>query len=201
MDVVTSLANAGRTDIRVIGGRYGLASKDTPPASVFAVYKELAKANPKRQFNPSASSTTSPSSPCARPPLRTPLRRGTVSCMFWGLGGDGTVGANKNSIKIIGDHTDKYVRPTSSTTPRRPAASRSATCASATSPSRARTTSTRPTSWPATTRATSPRLQDGPEAQGRRHLPRQQPVDLRGARAPSRRRRPSATSRRTRLSS
>ena len=50
MDVMTSLADAGRTDIKVIGGRYGLASKDTPPASVFAVYKELAKANPKARF-------------------------------------------------------------------------------------------------------------------------------------------------------
>ena len=109
MDVVTSLANAGRTDIKVIGGRYGLASKDTPPASVFAVYKELAKANPKRQFtvgivdDVTRMSLRETSAPDTAP-------KGTVSCMFWGLGGDGTVGANKNSIKIIGDHTDKYVQ-------------------------------------------------------------------------------------------
>ena len=109
MDVVTSLANAGRGDIRVIGGRYGLASKDTPPASIFAVYKELAKANPKRQFtvgivdDVTRLSLRETNSPDTAP-------KGTVSCMFWGLGGDGTVGANKNSIKIIGDHTNKYVQ-------------------------------------------------------------------------------------------
>ena len=109
MDVVTSLANAGRTDIRVIGGRYGLASKDTPPASVFAVYKELAKANPKRQFTVGiVDDVTKLSLRETSAPDTTP--KGTVSCMFWGLGGDGTVGANKNSIKIIGDHTDKYVQ-------------------------------------------------------------------------------------------
>ena len=109
MDVVTSLANAGRTDIRVIGGRYGLASKDTPPASIFAVYKELSKASPKAQFtigivdDVTKLSLRETASPDTAP-------KGTVSCMFWGLGGDGTVGANKNSIKIIGDHTNKYVQ-------------------------------------------------------------------------------------------
>ena len=109
MDVVTSLANAGRTDIKVIGGRYGLASKDTPPASVFAVYKELAKANPKRQFTVGiVDDVTHMSLRETNAPDTSP--KGTVSCMFWGLGGDGTVGANKNSIKIIGDHTDKYVQ-------------------------------------------------------------------------------------------
>ena len=109
MDVVTSLANAGRTDIKVIGGRYGLASKDTPPASVFAVYKELAKANPKRQFTVGiVDDVTKLSLRETSAPDTSP--KGTVSCMFWGLGGDGTVGANKNSIKIIGDHTNKYVQ-------------------------------------------------------------------------------------------
>ena len=109
MDVMTSLADAGRTDIKVIGGRYGLASKDTPPASVFAVYKELAKANPKARFtvgivdDVTKLSLRETSAPDTAP-------KGTVSCMFWGLGGDGTVGANKNSIKIIGDHTNKYVQ-------------------------------------------------------------------------------------------
>ena len=109
MDVVTSLANAGRNDIKVIGGRYGLASKDTPPASVFAVYKELAKANPKRQFTVGiVDDVTRMSLRETAAPDTAP--KGTVSCMFWGLGGDGTVGANKNSIKIIGDHTNKYVQ-------------------------------------------------------------------------------------------
>ena len=109
MDVVTSLANAGRNDIAVIGGRYGLGSKDTPPASVFAVYKELAKAAPKARFTIGiVDDVTKLSLRETAAPDTSP--KGTVSCMFWGLGGDGTVGANKNSIKIIGDHTDKYVQ-------------------------------------------------------------------------------------------
>ena len=108
LDVVTSVANAGK-DIQVIGGRYGLGSKDTPPASVFAVYNELKKSEMKRQFtigivddvtNLSLEETEAPST----------AAEGTVECKFWGLGGDGTVGANKNSIKIIGDHTDKNVQ-------------------------------------------------------------------------------------------
>ena len=109
-DVVTALANAGRNDITVIGGRYGLGSKDTPPASVFAVYTELAKAEMKRQFTIGiVDDVTNLSLPEDKncPNTAAP---GTIECKFWGLGGDGTVGANKNSIKIIGDHTDKYVQ-------------------------------------------------------------------------------------------
>ena len=109
-DVVTALANAGRNDISVIGGRYGLGSKDTPPASVFAVYTELAKAEMKRQFTIGiVDDVTNLSLPEDKncPNTAAP---GTIECKFWGLGGDGTVGANKNSIKIIGDHTDKYVQ-------------------------------------------------------------------------------------------
>ena len=109
-DVVTSLFESGCNGIKVIGGRYGLGSKDTPPASAFAIYDELKKDDPKREFvigivddvtnlsldeNPDAPNTADPS---------------TIECKFWGIGGDGTVGANKNSIKIIGDHTDKYVQ-------------------------------------------------------------------------------------------
>ena len=108
-DVVTALANAGMTDVSVIGGRYGLGSKDTPPASVFAVYTELAKAEMKRQFTigivDDVTNLSLPEVEC--PNVAAP---GTIECKFWGLGGDGTVGANKNSIKIIGDHTDKYVQ-------------------------------------------------------------------------------------------
>ena len=108
-DVVTALANAGKTDISVIGGRYGLGSKDTPPASVFAVYTELQKAEMKRQFTigivDDVTNLSLPEVEC--PNVAAP---GTIECKFWGLGGDGTVGANKNSIKIIGDHTDKYVQ-------------------------------------------------------------------------------------------
>ena len=109
-DVVTALANAGRNDITVIGGRYGLGSKDTPPASVFAVYNELKKDEMKRQFTIGiVDDVTNLSLPEDKncPNTAAP---GTIECKFWGLGGDGTVGANKNSIKIIGDHTDKYVQ-------------------------------------------------------------------------------------------
>ncbi len=109
MDVVTALANAGRNDITVIGGRYGLGSKDTPPASVFAVYEELTKAEPKRQFTIGIVDDVTHLSLEEKPSPNT-AAEGTIECKFWGLGGDGTVGANKNSIKIIGDHTDKYVQ-------------------------------------------------------------------------------------------
>ena len=109
-DVVTALANAGRNDITVIGGRYGLGSKDTPPASVFAVYTELAKAEMKRQFTIGIVDDVTNMSLPEDPNCPNTAAEGTIECKFWGLGGDGTVGANKNSIKIIGDHTDKYVQ-------------------------------------------------------------------------------------------
>ena len=109
LDVVTALANAGRNDIVVTGGRYGLGSKDTPPSSVFAVYEELKHDTPKRQFTIGiVDDVTNLSLPETDAPDTSP--EGTIACKFWGLGGDGTVGANKNSIKIIGDHTDKYVQ-------------------------------------------------------------------------------------------
>ena len=108
LDVVTAVANAGKS-IKVCGGRYGLGSKDTPPASVFAVYKELLKDEPKRQFTIGiVDDVTGLSLPEEAVP--STAAEGTVECKFWGLGGDGTVGANKNSIKIIGDHTDKNVQ-------------------------------------------------------------------------------------------
>ena len=109
LDVVTALANAGKTDIKVIGGRYGLGSKDTPPASVFAVYNELNKAEPKRMFTLGIVDDVTNLS-LEEAPAPATAAEGTIECKFWGLGGDGTVGANKNSIKIIGDHTDKYVQ-------------------------------------------------------------------------------------------
>ena len=108
LDVVTAFANAGR-QATIIGGRYGLGSKDTPPKSVFAVYEELQKAEPKRQFTigivDDVTNISLPEHDCPNT-----AAEGTIECKFWGLGGDGTVGANKNSIKIIGDHTDKYVQ-------------------------------------------------------------------------------------------
>ncbi len=108
MDVVTALATQGRT-ASVIGGRYGLGSKDTPPSSVFAVYDELAKDEPKKQFTLGIVDDVTELSLEEKPAPNT-AAEGTIECKFWGLGGDGTVGANKNSIKIIGDHTDKYVQ-------------------------------------------------------------------------------------------
>ena len=109
MDVVTALANAGMTDVQVIGGRYGLGSKDTPPASVFAVYEELKKSEMKRQFTIGIVDDVTHLS-LEEKPAPSVAPASTIECKFWGLGGDGTVGANKNSIKIIGDHTDKYVQ-------------------------------------------------------------------------------------------
>ena len=110
LDVVTALANAGITDKTVIGGRYGLGSKDTPPASVFAVYTELAKAEPKRQFTIGiVDDVTNLSLPEDKNCPNT-AAEGTIECKFWGLGGDGTVGANKNAITTIGLAADKYAQ-------------------------------------------------------------------------------------------
>ena len=108
LDVVTAFANAGR-QATIIGGRYGLGSKDTPPSNVFAVYEELTKPQPKRQFTVGIVDDVTFTSLEEKPSPNT-AAPGTIECKFWGLGGDGTVGANKNSIKIIGDHTDKYVQ-------------------------------------------------------------------------------------------
>ena len=109
-DVVTALANAGWNDVKVIGGRYGLGSKDTPPASVFAVYEELKRDEMKRQFTIGIVDDVTNISLPEDENCPNTAAPGTIECKFWGLGGDGTVGANKNSIKIIGDHTDKYVQ-------------------------------------------------------------------------------------------
>ena len=109
MDVISALAQTGRKIDTVIGGRYGLGSKDTPPSSIFAVYKELTKDAPKAQFTIGINDDVTNLS-LAEEEAPNTAAEGTIECKFWGLGGDGTVGANKNSIKIIGDHTDKYVQ-------------------------------------------------------------------------------------------
>ena len=110
LDVATTLREAGLNDITLVGGRYGLGSKDTPPSSVFAVYKELEKDEPKNRVTIGiVDDVTNLSLPEVKPAPITSAP-GTVECKFWGLGGDGTVGANKNSTKIIGDHTDKYIQ-------------------------------------------------------------------------------------------
>lgn len=108
LDVITALNEQGR-NAAVIGGRYGLGSKDTTPASIFAVYDELAKDKMKNHFTIGINDdVTHLSLEEKNAPITS--AKGTTECKFWGLGGDGTVGANKNSIKIIGDHTEKYVQ-------------------------------------------------------------------------------------------
>lgn len=110
LDVATTLREAGLNDIILTAGRYGLGSKDTPPSSVFAVYTELSKDAPKARFTLGiVDDVTNLSLPEVKPAPITSAA-GTVECKFWGLGGDGTVGANKNSTKIIGDHTDKFIQ-------------------------------------------------------------------------------------------
>ena len=108
LDVVTALATHG-VNAKVVGGRYGLGSKDTPPQSIFAVYENLAQDEPKAGFTIGIVDDVTGHSLEEKPAPDTSAA-GTISCKFWGLGGDGTVGANKNSIKIIGDHTDKYIQ-------------------------------------------------------------------------------------------
>ncbi|MDR1209855.1 MAG: pyruvate:ferredoxin (flavodoxin) oxidoreductase [Clostridiales bacterium] len=107
-DVVTAFAEAGRSS-RILAGRYGLGSKDVTPASIFAVYANLAADQPKNHFTVGIEDdVTNLSLPL--PKEEDVSAEGTTSCKFWGLGSDGTVGANKNSIKIIGDHTDMFVQ-------------------------------------------------------------------------------------------
>ncbi len=108
LDVVTALAQGG-VGAKVVGGRYGLGSKDTPPSSIFAIYDELTKDAPKNSFTIGIVDDVTGLSLEEKPAPDT-AAAGTIACKFWGLGGDGTVGANKNSIKIIGDHTDKYIQ-------------------------------------------------------------------------------------------
>ncbi len=108
LDVIAALEAKG-VKANVIGGRYGLGSKDTPPASVFAVFDELKKDAPKKMFTIGIVDDVTNLSLEEKPAPNT-AAEGTIECKFWGLGGDGTVGANKDSIKIIGDHTDKYVQ-------------------------------------------------------------------------------------------
>ena len=109
LDVVTALAETGRANVKVVAGRYGLGSKDTTPASIFAIFENLAKEAPKKHFTVGiVDDVTNLSLEEKAAPDTAP--KDMIQCKFWGLGGDGTVGANKNSIKIIGDHTDKYIQ-------------------------------------------------------------------------------------------
>jgi len=108
LDVVAALAEVGRS-VKVIGGRYGLGSKDTTPASIFAIYENMAAKAPKNHFTVGIVDDLTGHSLDEKPAPDT-APTDMIQCKFWGLGGDGTVGANKNSIKIIGDHTDKFIQ-------------------------------------------------------------------------------------------
>ena len=109
LDICAALTECGRNNIKVIGGRYGLGSKEFNPSMVNAVYKNLDAKEPKNHFtigiNDDVTNTSLDFSEFVN---ASPA--GTVRCKFYGLGSDGTVGANKNSIKIIGDHTNKYAQ-------------------------------------------------------------------------------------------
>ncbi|MBQ8980944.1 MAG: pyruvate:ferredoxin (flavodoxin) oxidoreductase, partial [Eubacterium sp.] len=109
LDVVTALKGTKFDAVPVYGGRYGLGSKDTLPAHVIAVFANMNAPEPKKEFVLSIEDdVTNLSLPITETPDTTPA--GTTSCKFWGLGSDGTVGANKDSIKIIGDHTDMFAQ-------------------------------------------------------------------------------------------
>ena len=108
-DVMTAIKEMGRCDIQVFGGRYGLGSKEFTPTMVKAVYDNLDADKPKNHFTVGiVDDVTNTSLPLG--PLVNAAPEGTIACKFFGLGSDGTVGANKNSIKIIGDHTDMYAQ-------------------------------------------------------------------------------------------
>ena len=109
LDVVAALKGTKFDHVPIIGGRYGLASKDTTPACLIAVFRNLQSEHPKRGFTVGIEDdVTHLSLPLTENPVTTGAH--TVSCKFWGIGGDGTVGANKNSVKILGDHANKRVQ-------------------------------------------------------------------------------------------
>ena len=109
LDVVAALKNSKFSNVPVYGGRYGLGSKDTLPAHIISVYNNMNSEKPKTEFTLSINDdVTNLSLEVTESPDTTP--KGTTSCKFWGLGSDGTVGANKDSIKIIGDNTDMYAQ-------------------------------------------------------------------------------------------
>ena len=109
LDICSALRDTKWKDCLIVGGRYGLGSKDVQPGDIQAAFENLWSDTPKKEFTLSITDdVTGLSLPVTSNPDVAP--KGTVACKFWGLGADGTVGANKNSVKIIGDHTDKYVQ-------------------------------------------------------------------------------------------
>ena len=112
LDVVNALAHEGRADLTVVGGRYGLGVEGHPSRHRCSPStRSWTKDAPAREFTVGiVDDVTNLSLPGGSEACPNTAAEGTIECKFWGLGGDGTVGANKNSIKIIGDHTDKYVQ-------------------------------------------------------------------------------------------
>ncbi len=109
LDVVTALKETGREDLTVLGGRYGMGSKEFNPTMIKAIFENMETAAPMNHFTVGITDdVTGTSLPIGEKIDAAPA--GSISCKFYGLGSDGTVGANKNSIKIIGDHTDKYAQ-------------------------------------------------------------------------------------------
>ena len=108
LDVLAALSGTKFGTVKVYTGRYGLGSKDTTPGQIVAVYRNMETAPKKRFTIGIVDDVTNLSLEIKENPDTTP--KGITSCKFWGLGSDGTVGANKNSIKIIGDHTDMYAQ-------------------------------------------------------------------------------------------
>ncbi|MDE6062654.1 MAG: 2-oxoacid:acceptor oxidoreductase family protein, partial [Duncaniella sp.] len=109
LDVCSALYENGKKDITVVGGRYGLGSKEFNPSMVNAVYENLAQKQPKNHFTVGIEDDVTGTSLAVKEFINA-SPEGTIRCKFYGLGSDGTVGANKNSIKIIGDHTDMYAQ-------------------------------------------------------------------------------------------
>jgi len=108
-DVCTAYFQSGQAAPEIYAGRYGLGSKDVTPAQIVAIYENLKQSTPKNHFTVGiVDDVTYLSLSVGKEIDVTP--EGTTSCKFWGIGGDGTVGANKNSITIIGDHTDMYTQ-------------------------------------------------------------------------------------------
>jgi len=109
LDIVNALSEGDRSDVKVIGGRYGLSSKEFTPAMFKSALDELKKAKPKNHFTIGINDDVSHTSLDVDTSFSIEHSE-TVRCVFFGLGSDGTVGANKNSIKIIGEETDNYAQ-------------------------------------------------------------------------------------------
>lgn len=109
LDVLAALSTTRLKNVPIYSGRYGLGSKDTTSGDIIAVFKNMSEKKPKERFTIGIIDDVTNLSlkVCENPDTTKP---GTISCKFWGLGSDGTVGANKNTIKIIGDETDLYVQ-------------------------------------------------------------------------------------------